>query len=214
MPSVFRGVASAASLLLALSPMILTAQVSSVGSGAFAGATPTTFSGTTLGTEVNGVTVDGILFTYSAGSGQVFVTGGGPGNTASVTEPFILSTGLNTGILTLQFPTLWTAFGYNFAILSLAIDPSATTITLFNGATNLGSMSFGGAPDPVFTGGFAGIQSVTAFDRAEVTFGGDAFVMDNVVGLEAETVPEPATMTLLATGLAGMVAARRKRKIA
>lgn len=35
---------------------------------------------------------------------------------------------------------------------------------------------------------------------------------DGSIGIPQETVPEPATMTLLATGLAGMAAARRRRK--
>jgi hypothetical protein len=34
---------------------------------------------------------------------------------------------------------------------------------------------------------------------------------DGSIGIPQETVPEPATMTLLATGLAGMAAARRRR---
>jgi len=45
-----------------------------------------------------------------------------------------------------------------------------TTISIFSGATPLGTLSYTGAPDPAFTGGFAEIQSTIAFDRAEVTF--------------------------------------------
>ena len=48
--------------------------------------------------------------------------------------------------------------------------PVATTIELFAGSASVGSISFTGIPDPIFTGGYAGVASDTPFDRAVLTF--------------------------------------------
>ena len=61
--------------------------------------------------------------------------------------------------VTLTFPSLLDAFGYGFLVGSTTTVPNVTTVTLFSGATSVGSLSFNGAPDPVNTGGFAAIQS-------------------------------------------------------
>jgi len=47
------------------------------------GSTLTTFTGVADGTEVNGLTVNGILFNYSLGNGQVTIDGG-PGTTNNI----------------------------------------------------------------------------------------------------------------------------------
>ena len=200
---------------MVLSASVARADVISVGPGAFpAGTTPITFTGLADGTEVNGLTVGGILFNYSLGNGQVIINGG-PGITNNVSPQNVVSVGNNTGILTLTLSGLSNTFGYGYAILSAGPVASATTITLFNGVTNVGSLAYNGLPDPIFTGGFAGIQSTLLFDRVQITFNSTAapaFALDNI--LVANTVPEPTTMLLLATGLAGIAAkVRRRRKL-
>ena len=168
------------------------------------------FDGLASGTEVNGLTVDGITYQYSLGSGLVSV-GGGPGLTNNVSDPSVVSFGDPAGVLTLTLPSPVDMFGSGYALLAMIPIVNATGISLFNGAVPVGSMSFNGAPDPVFTGGFAGIQSTLPFDRIQLTFNAataPAFAIDNVrTGLaDVTSVPEPATLLLLGTGL--LVAAR------
>jgi hypothetical protein len=195
-----------------LSTSVARADVISVGPGAFAGATPITFTGIPDGTEVNGLSVGGVLFNYSLGNGHVIINGG-PGVTNNINPQNIVSTGNPAGILTLTLSGLTHSIGYGYAILSVGPVVGATTITLFNGVTNVGSLAYNGLPDPVFTGGFAGIQSTLAFNRVEVTFNtaqAPAFALDNVV--LGAAVPEPTTMLLLGTGLAGIAAKVRRRR--
>jgi hypothetical protein len=116
-------------------------------------------------------------------------------------------------VLTLLLPAQSSLFGYGYAILNTITVPNATTITLFLGATNQGSLAYTGVIDPVFTGGFAGIQSTLPFDRVQLTFNSaaaPAFALDNI--RFASNVPEPSTwlLTLAFAGLAVRHAVRRR----
>jgi hypothetical protein len=192
------------------------AAVIPVGIGEFGAGTTvlTTFTGLADGTEVNGLTVNGIVFQYSLGNGALVIDGG-PGVTNNVNPPNIVSIGNNTGVLTMTLPSLVDTFGYGYALLATTPIPNGTTISLFNGATPVGSLSYAAAPDALFAGGFAGIQSTLAFNRVQATFNSalaPAFALDNVRTYSTvPTVPEPATLTLLGAGVLGMVARGRRR---
>lgn len=189
----------------------VSASVIAIGVGDFgAGSTLTTFNGQVNGAEVNGLVVDGILFQYSLGTGDVILDGG-PGTTNNITPLNIVSVGDNTGVLSMTLPSLVNAFGYGFAILNTIPIPVATSMTLYNGATPVGSLSYAGAPDPAFTGGFAGIQSTLLFNRVEVTFNSvdaPAFALDNI--RTASNAPEPGSLLLLGTGVAALLGRRRR----
>jgi hypothetical protein len=173
--------------------------------GPFPPSTLITFTGLANGTEVNGLTVSGVSFAYTVGgsplNGAVQIDGG-PGTT-NIAPPNIVSIGNATGTLTMLLPSPATMFGYGYAIEVMgATVANATTISVFSGATLLGSLSYNGVPDPIFTGGFAGIQSTSAFDRVAVTFNSaaaPAFALDNI--RLANGVPEPSSWSLLFVGL-------------
>lgn len=190
------------------------AQLSAAALGAFApGPAQVTFTGVPYNTEMNGATVGGVLFSYSLGDGGIFI-GSGPSTTNSL-EPEDLESGtFNTGILTLTLPSFTNLFGYGYALLGTGTILNGTTITAFNGAVNLGSLSFDAIPDPLFPGGFAGVQSTTAFNRLELTFNSteaSAFAIDNI---RFDTVvPEPSSFVLVAIGFGGVMFAGRRRKL-
>jgi hypothetical protein len=117
----------------------------------------------------------------------------------------------------MALPSAANMFGYGFAILSLADVAAATTMSVFDGPTLLGSLSFAGAPDPIFTGGFAGLASTIAFDHVVVTFNSvavPAFAMDNILVASAVVpppLPEPPTVFLIFAGLLVALLARTPR---
>jgi hypothetical protein len=203
-PSWKLSVSAAGLLLLAFVSPRAEASVAAIGTGAFgSSSTLTTFTGLADFTEVNGLNVGGIVFNYSLGNGQVIIDGG-PGDTNNISQPNIVSVGNQAGILTLTFPSSISMFGYGYAVLTTIPVLNATTIALFDGATNVGSLSYNGVPDPVFTGGFAGIESTIPFNRAEVIFNSiaaPAFALDNIrtSGSGGSAVPahDPSTILLL-----------------
>jgi hypothetical protein len=211
-------------LLSAIAALCLAAQapadVIAVGPDAFpASATLLDFRTLPLGTEVNGLTVSGVQFTYSIGAAPrngIVRIDEGPGITNHITIPNILSVGDNTGTLTVRLPVAASLFGYGFAILNEFSVADATRIAALNGSTPVGTLTFNGAPDPIFTGGFAALRSTTPFDRLELTFNSidaPAFALDNIAF--ATPVPEPSTVPLALMGLgAAIVLIRRSKGLA
>ena len=200
-------------LVLYLTVPPVEADVINIGVDAFGpGSTLTTFTGVPLGTEVNGLTVDGILYTHSLGNGHMQIFRGG--NSTNIQGEYITEGRFSRegGSLTLTFPFFISAFGYGFAIDHTPFpEASITGVQLFSGATNVGSTSRGVRPDPIILGGFVGIQSTIPFNRATVTFFNDrslGLYMDNV---RTVGVPEPSTFVLLGTGIGLIWSWRRIR---
>ena len=208
-----RWVMFSAALSIAFAARSARADVMAISPAAFPpGSTLITFAGQTIGTDVNNLSVGGVQFSYSLGNGHLFISNG-PTAANNVSLLAIVSEGTSTGILTLLLPGSQTLFGFGFALASFVPALNATTITLFNGATNVGALSYNAVPDPNFVGGFAGIQSTVAFDRVQLTFNsGQQFALDNIQFANVTTVtPEPATLALVLTGLIGIASVRRRR---
>jgi hypothetical protein len=166
------------------------------------------------GTPINGLTIKG--FTFSENTPQAQATSsGGPGPTNHISPPEALQLGSfdpATYALTVTMPSAVTSFGFGFAILDTIPTTNALTITLFNGATSLGSLTYPGAPDPTFDGGFAGIGSTDAFTSARITFGPSAqsYAIDNMAVGASSPIPEPGT-ALFGLALCGVATIRRRR---
>ena len=199
---------------------VASATVITVGIGAFPmGSTLTTFTGLASGTEVNGLTVEGILFQYSLGNGSLAINVG-PNTTVNINPPALVSNmgANNSGVLTMTLPFSVDTFGYGYALQGTGTIFDATTLSLFAGAAPVGSLSYTATPDPAFPGGFAGVRSTVPFDRVEATFNSVSalsFALDNIRrGPTVVPVPEPSTVVLLGTGVLSImsrVRARRKR---
>lgn len=176
-----------------------------------------TFSEVSNFTPVNGLTINGFTFTESIPMSFTAPSSNGPGNSNNISGDIALSSlgsipaGYN---LTVSLATPAQSFGFGFALQGSTTVANAVTLTLFSGSTNLGSLVFAGAPDPAFTGGFAGIGNNGFFNMVQITFNESfpAFALDNFAA--RTSVPETAgTLLMLCTSAAplGFFALLRRR---
>ncbi|MEQ9668693.1 DUF7453 family protein [Coleofasciculus sp. G2-EDA-02] len=123
-----------------------------------------------------------------------------------------------TNQLSVIFPEPQNRLGFGFALsqyddfyLEAPIDQeflaNAVTVKLFDAAENLlGTLSGDAKQDPLFLGGFLGVESTVPFLRAEIIFTTNSRdrALDNL-RYEFVTLPEPATVPEHATGLGLLV---------
>ncbi len=169
-------------------------------SGGFVGALPT-------------FTSNGVIFTPGAGN-NLFVTDTG-------FDTFYQFAGASGGVLSVQAGTTRTlniALGGSFTAIGFDVNnvnftgPLTITATLSNGDVT----SFTTTPAGNFFG-FTTTPAIVSLSLTAPNTGGSfGFSIDNFTFGQAQgggtAVPEPATMILLGTGLAGVVAKVRKRR--
>lgn len=176
-----------------------------------------TFSEVPSFTSLNGLTINGFTFTettplaFTASS----AFGPNPSNNLSGDRALSGAGSIPAGyVLSVSLATAARSFGFGFALQGTTSVANAVTLTLFNGAINLGSLSFAGGPDPTLTGGFAGIANDAFFNRVEITFNQSftSFAVDNFAA--RTQVPETGSTLLMLFAAAaplGVVAARLRR---
>jgi hypothetical protein len=157
-------------------------------------------------------TVGGLTATFT-GSASVCASGGlFVSLTGNVEAQELCTAGNQTGPLGISFSSDQSSVSFDFATVELVPGtPGAVTVQAFENANLVATSVFSSTVPPGNPAG-EGLASIAGtFNRLVVT--GDTsdtlLAIDNII---TPAVPEPASIALLGTGLAGLLLGRRRRE--
>ena len=161
-------------------------------------------------------TKNGITYTPLAGARTINLWVSSPGytNYGAGLNPTTSSILTSNGDEWFRLTFASTVYGFGLDAYYNGLGPATTSF--YNGSTLLGSVSFNGAATIGFAGYLATLSAPITSVEFQSTSGGVLNTgIDNVMIYDTAvttTAPEPASLALLATGLVGIVAVRRRRR--
>ena len=153
--------------------------------------------------------IAGNTYTALAGS-NVFISSPGYTNYGAGLNPTTTSILTTSGDENFFIQFLTGQYAVGFDVYYNGLGPA--TASFFNGSTLLGSITYNGAAALGFNGFIASQATPVTGVHWISTLGGQLNTgVDNIALVSVTATPEPATLMLVATGLAGLALLRRRR---